>query len=624
MAHCHTALPERWKGEQYVAQQLIALPDPKLHLWFSINYLPITNEIDLLVWHEDHGVFVIETKGVYLPAVLEYGCKRCSIAGRPTDDGPHNQARRAQIGLREYLSGRIRAPFIVSTACWPRITRAEWIRRWQDPRVIAQAPALIFADDLEAGPDVFQKRLAEIWRRPPTPGRPTREFSHWPSGFRAFMNELDFTALPKPTQTDLQRLEAIEHTIHTQTDDEVPPHGTHHICYSGHPGTGKTFRLLRIGHQHAVAGRDVLFACYNKVLATDQKRLLGFSQKLKLAQGTLRLYDVFALVSEHAELHGLPRSSGDPDAWAQVVLEHMRCNPPQRKFDTVLIDESQDMRDWAFEVLALHARPAASLCVANGVGQGLYGPPAEWLKRFQETSRPRRLNRNFRNTKPVFVLAQTCYEAKFDASKLERALARFRFGAPDPQTELEFDRPDGQATILTYLDDSPLEALSPTSALFPRRQHELMVSGYRRIMRSRLDAMRASERPMDLLVLVPGEGFMERDWARDALTGLTGVEVIDYTDEKNRRKPTRPETVRLCTFHSSRGIEGTRVIVFGLHHLERMGKPAGSDAPNLGYITLSRATFECEVVVRTSQADAPVLAFVQDAITQIVGGLATR
>lgn len=49
---------------------------------------------------------------------------------------------------------------------------------------------------------------------------------------------------------------------------------------------------------------------------------------------------------------------------------------------------------------------------------------------------------------------------------------------------------------------------------------------------------------------------------------MDGVSFIDYTKEDNRRSVASNSDVRLCTFHSSRGLEGERVIIFGLETIE--------------------------------------------------------
>jgi hypothetical protein len=62
--------------------------------------------------------------------------------------------------------------------------------------------------------------------------------------------------------------------------------------------------------------------------------------------------------------------------------------------------------------------------------------------------------------------------------------------------------------------------------------------------------------------------------------------------------------VRLCTFHSARGIEGTRVLVFGFQGIQKLVEESGQSVANLGYIVLSRSLFDCTLAVpRSSRAE---------------------
>jgi hypothetical protein len=62
MAIVHTKPPTKL-GELRLAAQLKALPDDSLHLWFSVNFVPNVKDIDLILWHELAGMFVVEVFG---------------------------------------------------------------------------------------------------------------------------------------------------------------------------------------------------------------------------------------------------------------------------------------------------------------------------------------------------------------------------------------------------------------------------------------------------------------------------------------------------------------------------------------------------------------------------------
>jgi hypothetical protein len=64
--------------------------------------------------------------------------------------------------------------------------------------------------------------------------------------------------------------------------------------------------------------------------------------------------------------------------------------------------------------------------------------------------------------------------------------------------------------------------------------------------------------PVGLLVLVPSEESCHARWARMALKKVTrprdGVSYIDYTHDHSRRSIAHSSEIRLCTYHSSRGL----------------------------------------------------------------------
>jgi hypothetical protein len=67
MAIRHTDLPEKKKGhigEYDLAVQLCGFDDDRFHLWFGLDYLPGVSDVDVLLYHEAAGVFVIEVKAV--------------------------------------------------------------------------------------------------------------------------------------------------------------------------------------------------------------------------------------------------------------------------------------------------------------------------------------------------------------------------------------------------------------------------------------------------------------------------------------------------------------------------------------------------------------------------------
>jgi hypothetical protein len=595
-------------GELNLSKQLSGIEDPHLHLWFGLDFIPGVADIDCVIWHEKIGVFVVEVKALPLPAIELFGLDRCHIKNRDGHETPQRQAYDGQECLRRFLRSWVKSPpYFVSTACWPLISREAWNRRWDDEYIRGNfAERMIFEEDIYSGPAQFRKRLEWIRSNPPIREPPKYPFIHYPEIFNEFKKSLDRTAAPKPAPSDLEKLRIIEEEVTARTLRQVPPRDARRVFYSGYPGTGKTFRLLQIGFKHAEAGCRVLFACFNKVLAADLRRILSHSQRLRVVQGSLIVTDVFDTLRSYAAEHKpLEWSEADYDTWGMLISEAMTASPETlTKYDTVLVDEAQDMKNWALEMLSLHAHADSTICIASGAGQELYGEASDWLKEFQDSAADFQLRRNFRNTRPVFQAAHVFFEAALDARKIAKAVGKFAQKRPrESEQPVLFERPEGNLPAVVYIDDSTLSNLADTDPFWPNALRECMIEEYSRLIREQLDRLEGDEKPLDLLVLVPSESGMERTWAVKALE-KEAIAYIDYTDEVKRRDIAHPEMVRLCTFHSARGVEGTRVLVFGFEWIQKLVEESGQSVANLGYIVLSRSLFDCTLAVpRSSRAE---------------------
>jgi hypothetical protein len=205
-------------------------------------------------------------------------------------------------------------------------------------------------------------------------------------------------------------------------------------------------------------------------------------------------------------------------------------------------------------------------------------------------------------------MAHVFHACQLDIGRIDKAVELFRKQAASDSELPEFDRAQGPRPTIIRLDESELQDMDADDPSFPDLQRECRVSEYARLIREQLDRLEKDERPLDLLVLVPNRVGLEVQHARPALQVVqkdrldTGY--IDYTDEDRRRDTAQSHMVRLCTYHSSRGLEGHRVVIFGLEGIEKLAINVEADPANIGYIALSRSLFECVIVVRNILPDA--------------------
>ncbi len=436
MARLHNELPQPQQGhyQEHVAAKLLAsVQDDALHVWFGINYLQRVSDIDVILWHEDVGVFVVEIKGVPLSAVLRFGRSACVIEGRPSTLTPQHQASKAMYDLKNWLGASSSSPYMVPTVLWPRVQRADWERRWSSDKETANlASSFLFLDDLQAGPQLFKERLRSIWSNPAI-GKSGGLFHHTIEAIKLFDTALTKLTTPTPTPSDLERLRTLERQVSTQLLTKYLNTNARHVVFRGYPGTGKTFRLLRLGLAYAQEGKQCLFVCFNKVLASDIKRMLSHSTILSETSRTLEVLDIYAMLSLHAAPFGVefsPNAPASHDEWAALVIEELRRQGEEGlpKYDAVLVDEAQDLPTWTLELLTLFASDATKWFFADGPNQSLYGETPPWLEKLRGSAQIEQLRRNFRNTRPGFLLAQGYCDHAPDISKAVASLGRSQGG----------------------------------------------------------------------------------------------------------------------------------------------------------------------------------------------------
>lgn len=608
MATLHNELPQAELGhyQEHIAAKLLAtINDPALHVWFGINYLRRVSDIDAIIWHEDVGVFVVEIKGVPLSAVLRFGRHACEIQDRPSTQTPQHQALRAMYDLKNWLGAHSLSPYMVPTVLWPRFRKADWRQRWSgDPDTANLSSSFLFLDDLQGGAGHFQKQLRSVWTNPPV-GKGGGTFHHTKEALDLFSTALTKLATPTPTPSDLERLRVLEGQVSAQVLKKHLDTKARHVVFRGYPGTGKTFRLLRLGLAYAQEGKQCLFVCFNKVLASDTTRMLSHSTILAATSRTLEVVDIYAMLSLYAAPFGVelpPNAPASHDQWAALVIAELQSHEGQGlpKYDAILVDEAQDLPAWTLEFLQLFAADRTRWFFADGPNQSLYGETPAWLEGLRGTAQVEQLRRNFRNTRPGFLLAQVYCDYAPDISKAIAGLGKAQGGSS--QLFFEFARPSGEVPAVVPIDDARVWSGHSGEVLDSfgiDLQEEVMTSEIAALIMAELEKLQDEQYPIDLLVLVPDTQSAWAGWARRALAMVCkdreGYEYIDYVDEACRRRVAHRTQVRLATFHSARGIEACRVLVLGIEQLMSVAQQVGISHRNLGYVVLSRALFQTTV-----------------------------
>ena len=140
------------KGECKLITDLVSMTANHVHLWSGLELQGVP-EIDLVIWDETVGVFVVEVKAFGIDYINEVGPHEWKLNNfRRRDKPPHLQAQRQRFELSDFLTSRDRnPPWMAATAALPQITREEWTQRVPSRHYGKQwADSVLFREDLRA------------------------------------------------------------------------------------------------------------------------------------------------------------------------------------------------------------------------------------------------------------------------------------------------------------------------------------------------------------------------------------------------------------------------------------------------------------------------------------------
>ncbi|WP_298515305.1 NERD domain-containing protein [uncultured Nocardioides sp.] len=604
--HLHSPVPDRkgHHGERAFIERLVELGDGHTHVWGDVDYLPSgVPDIDAIVVHEDLACFNIEVKAVPLDAIEEFGLKVCQIRGRSGGHHPVLQAGRAVTGLIAYVgtAANVRAPFFFATAAFPLIKRDDFVARFNATPVRLQAEGMIFADDLVSS-EALLGRLQSIRISPPHKGAPRRDIAPTPVQVKALREVLDPGSRPSPTRADQARGELLRTRVGAPGKSAnasgpatkyLTPANREPVVFRGAPGTGKTVQLQEIAVAHARAGRPVLFTCYNKVLAST---LRGIMSTQRLGEDVNK-----RVVVTHVDELAHQLDGDDRDAFRGL-------------FETICVDEAQDMPQEHFEFLSVLAADDAEWFLADGPGQELYGPANKtgeappFVQQARTEGTVETLRRNYRSKTANFLVAQAVYEHAPDAEAIAGWVAKHPLrSAPNPDAMLDLDgvqsNPGGELPRVVRI------AL-PTGPRANWRQAKL--NAYVATFHGELEKLAGEGNRRDLAILcaMADNKSGEPDLAREALS-ILGVPVHDQVGTMGRGRSVPEDHVRLVTIHSARGIEAARVVILGMDQ-------GVSAAPNhlrnsrvMSHIALSRGQHGTTIVALEDSAN-PFISFIEE------------
>jgi hypothetical protein len=621
MTTFHTELPEDtpgFHGEYLVGKSLQSFKDDQIEAWFQVDYLPAVTDLDVVLFHPEAGLFLLETKGMKIESIETYSLTEFVLFPRTKKQHPVEQVRTGQHRLKNFLEDlfrrrglKLRVPFIQTSVVWPQITRGDWNSRFGDQRIQLQAKSMLFKDDLATTKSLIARLkllkesplLGAIAIKDPIPSSETID------AVREALTPIGELKNRNDTLTEEIR-RAVVHS--KQLALTYPPPKKYDVVFEGPPGTGKSTVLREIGLLHAVSGGTVLHVCYNKALAADQRREYEVLKTYGIEYGSIDVFDEWEL---YKAVHPSWDAYTGKDAerrykWeyevAQEIIE-ARGKPdshPTAIYDTILIDESQDLSDSIFQVLDYLARPTASWFVSFGAGQEIFSfnkeNPSPFLKNWLEKAERKRLRRSFRNSTRAFLMAQNFWEnyPKFEncSEWFDQKLSLNKNSESTMELELEIpsDTNDFKITRLS----------SDENRLISVKQLILEV----------IESAKSARRGSDVLIVV-GEPYSKSKAvgktsyelvteALSELQPLLTLDILDLIPWVNRRNTPKEGTIRIARYQNIRGLSASHVVLFDFAELEEwcnqvkqgVSQKKGS-LNNYGYIAFSRSRVSTTVVL---------------------------
>ena len=638
----HTQLPSNDKGhysEYQLAKTLETFADDQLELWFSVNYIAPIGDCDLIIFHPEMGVYLCEIKGMALGDIETYDLTRLILQGNKVRQHPVAQIRDIQIRTRNYLTQfhkkvnkGARVPFLQTSVIWPSINRSDWISRFNSEQIRIQAKSMIFKDDLVSVRSL-KARLKIFWESPllgKTPLEHTRQGKH---------GDIDlFREAIAPTQEYEIKNESLSNELKRsvyaskELADKYPPPKRYEVSFEGPPGTGKSTILREIGLLHASGGGSVLHVCYSKVLAADQRREYQLLMKKSIEHGVIDVFDEWELYKAiHTKWEPLRKVSdiNSPQDYkfaiehVQEIIELMDTPEgfPKHRYDTILIDESQDLSEALFLLLDNLARPTASWFISYGKGQEIWSfnkeNPAPWLQNWLKSADRKQLKRSFRNSTRTFLMAQNFWENYPDLNKSS--------GWIESKLKFQLDKQDAwELDLALPKDTNDFKTIRLSGGQNRKDSIKSVILGA-------IEDTRLADRGMDILISVGSEikhlknssviqssSYSEILEILDEIAETIKIDVLDLVKVDNRRSIPKAGTIRIVRNQNLRGISASHVILFDLDLLEIWSQllvdTGKAPIQNYGYIALSRSRASTIVAIR-NDSDSNIESYIEKTLT---------
>jgi hypothetical protein len=578
-------------GERRFAQRLEAKLEDDYLCWYDVPIGQSMRHPDFVVLHPKRGLLVLEVKDWKLDTIQSITKSDVSLL---TDKGlkhtanPLEQARQyahAVVNVLEkdpqlvFSSGRMQGKLQFPWAYGVVLTN---ISRKQfgstDLGEVLESHRVICQDEMveSAEMEAFQKRLWDMFTVGGfgNLGLPQIDRVRWHM-FPEIRLPAKQGGLFDEVEAESAELPDILRVMDLQQEQLARSMGEGHRVIHGVAGSGKTLILgYRAEYLAKVCTKPILILCYNKALA---KRLEHWMQEKGVADKVIvQNFHAWCYRQLTAYNVGLPNSGANKDRFCDDMVDKVIRGVdhkliPSGQYEAVLIDEGHDFKPEWFKLVVQMVDPHTnSLLVLYDDAQSIYDTGEKRNFSFksvgvQAQGRTTVLKINYRNTQEILEFA-----------------ARF---AKELLTPTEAEE-DGVPRLLPISGGQrgpkPLLIKLPTL----KEEAKYIVEQFK-------SAHRDGTAWKDMAVLYRNwnpVGKLINDAFAAAGIPITGHKNIEFGDKQ--------DTVKLITFHSSKGLEFPLVAIPGVSIASGDDK-AIEDEARLLYVAMTRATKELLVLEST-------------------------
>lgn len=578
-------------GERRFAQRLESKLEDDYLCWYDVPIGQSMRHPDFVVLHPKRGLLILEVKDWKLDTIQSITRSDVSLL---TDKGlkhaanPLEQARQyahAVVGALEkdpqlvFSSGRMQGKLlfpwaygvVLSNISRKQFESTDLSEVLESHRVICQ-DEMVESVEMEA----FQKRLWEMFTVGGfgNLGLPQIDRVRWhmfpeirlPAKQGGLFDEVEAESADLP---DILRV------MDLQQEQLARSLGEGHRVIHGVAGSGKTLILgYRAEYLAKVCTKPILILCYNKALA---KRLEHWMQEKGVADKVIvQNFHAWCYRQLTAYNVGLPAGGMNRDGyWDDMVDKVIRGVDnkliPSGQYEAVLIDEGHDFKPEWFKLVVQMVDPTSnSLLVLYDDAQSIYDKGEKRNFSFksvgvQAQGRTTVLKINYRNTQEILEFA-----------------SQFAKELLTPSDAGEDGVPRLMPVSAGHRGPKPLLIKLPT--LKDEAKH---------IVEQFKAAHRDGTAWKDMAVL-----YRHWDPVGKAINDAFIAAGIPITGHKKIEFGDKQDTVKLITFHSSKGLEFPLVAIPGVS-ISTDDDKAAEDEARLLYVAMTRATKELLVLEST-------------------------